>query len=192
MHPRAGRTRGSYRRNRLAHASSCRDGESRTARAEPEEEPWRSQQSTASSWSTRWSDRASRCCSSAPSSPTGSCRSSSEPALADRYQLIRYHKRGWVGSTHTPAPVSVADHAADAAALLDHLGCPRAHVAGHSSGGGGRRPAGPRPSRDRAHADPAGAVAALGARAARRSSSRPDRRSRPTPAATTRARWPSS
>lgn len=58
----------------------------------------------------------------------------SEPALADRYQLIRYHKRGWVGSTHTPPPVSVATHAADAAALLDHLGLPRAHIAGHSSG----------------------------------------------------------
>jgi len=58
----------------------------------------------------------------------------SEPALADRYQLIRYHKRGWVGSTHTPPPVTIADHSADAAALLDHLGMPRAHVAGHSSG----------------------------------------------------------
>ena len=58
----------------------------------------------------------------------------SEPALADRYQLIRYHKRGWVGSTHTPPPVSIADHAADAAALLHHLGVPRAHIAGHSSG----------------------------------------------------------
>jgi pimeloyl-ACP methyl ester carboxylesterase len=58
----------------------------------------------------------------------------SEPALADRYQLIRYHKRGWVGSTHTPPPVSVATHAADAAAILHHLGVPRAHVAGHSSG----------------------------------------------------------
>jgi len=57
-----------------------------------------------------------------------------EPALADRYQLIRYHKRGWCGSTHTAAPVSIADHAADAAALLDHLGVARAHVAGHSSG----------------------------------------------------------
>ena len=57
-----------------------------------------------------------------------------EPALADRYQLIRYHKRGWVGSTNTPPPVSIADHAADAAALLDHLGVRRAHVAGHSSG----------------------------------------------------------
>jgi pimeloyl-ACP methyl ester carboxylesterase len=58
----------------------------------------------------------------------------SEPALTDRYQLIRYHKRGWVGSTHTPPPVSIADHAADAAALLDHLDLQRAHIAGHSSG----------------------------------------------------------
>jgi pimeloyl-ACP methyl ester carboxylesterase len=57
-----------------------------------------------------------------------------EPALADRYQLIRYHKRGWVGSTHTPPPVSIADHAADAAALLDHLDLRPVHIAGHSSG----------------------------------------------------------
>jgi pimeloyl-ACP methyl ester carboxylesterase len=57
-----------------------------------------------------------------------------EPALAGRYQFIRYHKRGWVGSTHTPAPVTIADHAADAAALLDHLGVRRAHVIGQSSG----------------------------------------------------------
>lgn len=64
----------------------------------------------------------------------GFVRLMSEPALADSYQLIRYHKRGWVGSTHTLGPVSVADHAADAAALLDHLGVQRAHVAGHSSG----------------------------------------------------------
>jgi pimeloyl-ACP methyl ester carboxylesterase len=57
-----------------------------------------------------------------------------EPALADHYQLIRYHKRGWAGSTHTPSPVSVEDHAADAASLLEHLGVRHAHVAGHSSG----------------------------------------------------------
>ena len=57
-----------------------------------------------------------------------------EPALADGYQLIRYHKRGWVGSTHTPSPVSLGEHAADAAALLEHLGVPRAHAVGHSSG----------------------------------------------------------
>jgi pimeloyl-ACP methyl ester carboxylesterase len=59
----------------------------------------------------------------------------SEPALADRYQLIRYHKRGWVGSSHAPPPVSFADHAADAAALLEQLGVRRAHIAGHSTGG---------------------------------------------------------
>jgi pimeloyl-ACP methyl ester carboxylesterase len=57
-----------------------------------------------------------------------------EPALAHDYQLIRYHKRGWVGSTHTPPPVSIGEHAADAAALLEHLGVRRAHIAGHSSG----------------------------------------------------------
>jgi pimeloyl-ACP methyl ester carboxylesterase len=58
----------------------------------------------------------------------------STAALADRYQLIRYHKRGWVGSSHTTPPVSIETHADDAAALLDHLGVRRAHVAGHSSG----------------------------------------------------------
>src|SRR5262249_10243450 len=42
-----------------------------------------------------------------------------EKDLADRYRLIAYHKRGWVGSTRTSGPVSVADHAADARALLD-------------------------------------------------------------------------
>ena len=57
-----------------------------------------------------------------------------QPVLADRYQLIRYHKRGWVGSTHTPPPVNIADHAADAAALLDELGVRRAHIVGHSTG----------------------------------------------------------
>ena len=59
----------------------------------------------------------------------------SEPALGDRYQLIHYHRRGWVDSTHTPPPVTIATHATDAAALLEHLGLQHAHVAGHSSGG---------------------------------------------------------
>lgn len=57
----------------------------------------------------------------------------SEPSLGD-YQLIRYHKRGWAGSTHAEGPVTVGDHAADAAALLEHLGIRSAHIAGHSSG----------------------------------------------------------
>jgi 3-oxoadipate enol-lactonase len=50
------------------------------------------------------------------------------------YSVIVYHKRGWVGSTPTPGPVSVAEHAQDAAALLDHLEISQAHVGGHSSG----------------------------------------------------------
>jgi pimeloyl-ACP methyl ester carboxylesterase len=57
----------------------------------------------------------------------------SEPPLTD-YQLIRYHRRGWAGSTHTAPPVSIGDHAADAAALLDQLGVQRAHIVGHSTG----------------------------------------------------------
>lgn len=58
----------------------------------------------------------------------------SERELAGRYRLITYHKRGWVGSKPRTGAVSVADHAADAAALLRHLGVSRAHIAGHSSG----------------------------------------------------------
>ena len=58
----------------------------------------------------------------------------SETVLADRYRLILYHQRGQVGSTHCPGPVNFAASAADAAALLGHLGIGRAHVAGHSTG----------------------------------------------------------
>jgi pimeloyl-ACP methyl ester carboxylesterase len=54
--------------------------------------------------------------------------------LMNRYRLIQYHKRGWCGSTHTTSPVSIADHVADAAALLEALGVSRAHIIGHSSG----------------------------------------------------------
>jgi len=58
----------------------------------------------------------------------------SEKALADRYRLIRYHQRRLATSTRDPAPVTFAQHAADAAALLGHLDIRRAHVAGHSTG----------------------------------------------------------
>lgn len=58
----------------------------------------------------------------------------SSGALADGYRLIRYRQRRPAGGTHPPAPVTFARHAADAAALLDHLGIGRAHVAGHSTG----------------------------------------------------------
>ncbi len=86
-----------------------------------------------------------------------------EPSLHDRYQLIRYHKRGWVGSTHSQTPVSVGDHAKDAAALARTPRSsprPRRRAFQRSSR---RGPAGPRRTRPRGHPDPAGTLALLGA-----------------------------
>jgi pimeloyl-ACP methyl ester carboxylesterase len=54
-----------------------------------------------------------------------------QPALAG-YRLLRYHRRGYVGSSRTVGPVTIPDQAADLAGLLDDLGIRRAHVAGHS------------------------------------------------------------
>lgn len=58
----------------------------------------------------------------------------SEKALADDYRLIRYRQRRLDTSTTPRASVSFAQHAADAAALLDRIGVRSAHVVGHSSG----------------------------------------------------------
>jgi pimeloyl-ACP methyl ester carboxylesterase len=59
-----------------------------------------------------------------------------EPAL-QRFQRIRYHRRGLGGSTRPvqAGPTSVAVQANDAAGLLDHLEVDRAHMVGHSFGG---------------------------------------------------------
>jgi pimeloyl-ACP methyl ester carboxylesterase len=59
-----------------------------------------------------------------------------EPAL-ERFQRIRYHRRGLGGSTYPvdAGPTSVAVQAKDAVGLLDHVGADRAHVVGHSFGG---------------------------------------------------------
>lgn len=57
-----------------------------------------------------------------------------QPSLA-KYRLIRYHRRGFAGSSRAPVPFSMRDQAADAAALLEKLGVSRAHVVGHSFGG---------------------------------------------------------
>ena len=58
-----------------------------------------------------------------------------EPALADRYRLIRYRRRGHGGSDPAPGTFSLAQQARDAVALLTQLGVERAHVIGHSGGG---------------------------------------------------------
>jgi pimeloyl-ACP methyl ester carboxylesterase len=57
-----------------------------------------------------------------------------QPSL-DRYQLVRYRRRGFGGSTHPASSVSIAEQAVDCLALMNYLKIPRAHVAGHSYGG---------------------------------------------------------
>lgn len=58
----------------------------------------------------------------------------SEKALVERYRLITFRQRRLACSINGPAPVSFAEHAADAAALLGHLDVRYTHVAGHSTG----------------------------------------------------------
>jgi pimeloyl-ACP methyl ester carboxylesterase len=58
-----------------------------------------------------------------------------ESALSGRYRLISYHRRGYAGSGRTDGPVSIAQQAADARAVLRHVGAELAHVVGHSYGG---------------------------------------------------------
>ena len=56
----------------------------------------------------------------------------SEKALVESHRLIRYRQR--LLDRSAERPVSFAEHAADAVALLAHLGIRRAHIAGHSTG----------------------------------------------------------
>jgi pimeloyl-ACP methyl ester carboxylesterase len=58
-----------------------------------------------------------------------------EPALTNRYRVISYHRRGFAGSAPAGAEASIPRQAADARALLAHLGVDRAHIVGHSYGG---------------------------------------------------------
>lgn len=58
-----------------------------------------------------------------------------QPALTERYTLIRYHRRGFLGSSPARGTVSIEDQAADARALLDYLHLSPAHIVGHSYGG---------------------------------------------------------
>ncbi len=56
-------------------------------------------------------------------------------SLAQRYQLVRYRRRGYSGSTHSAPPVSIEDQANDCRALMRSLGIAKAHIVGHSYGG---------------------------------------------------------
>lgn len=58
----------------------------------------------------------------------------SQSTLTNRYQLINYHRRGFLGSSRHDGPCSIAQQAADALAVIQHVAGGRAHVAGHSYG----------------------------------------------------------
>jgi 3-oxoadipate enol-lactonase len=57
------------------------------------------------------------------------------PALADRYRVLRYDKRGHGQSGLLPGPYSIAQLADDAAGLLDALKIEKVHFMGLSIGG---------------------------------------------------------
>jgi pimeloyl-ACP methyl ester carboxylesterase len=58
-----------------------------------------------------------------------------EPCLTGSYRVVSYHRRGYGGSSRATAPFTIGQQAADARAVLRHLGITRAHVTGHSYGG---------------------------------------------------------
>ena len=57
------------------------------------------------------------------------------PLLEDQFDLIIPDLRGFGGSSTVDAFYSMEDYASDVAALLDHLGIPKAAIVGHSMGG---------------------------------------------------------
>jgi pimeloyl-ACP methyl ester carboxylesterase len=56
-----------------------------------------------------------------------------EPALADRYRLLSYHRAGFAGSSRIEGSISIADHAKHCRLLMRQVGIERAHIVGHSS-----------------------------------------------------------
>lgn len=56
------------------------------------------------------------------------------PELTERYQLIRYHRRGYAASTRTERIITVEDHTADARMILNELYIGNAHIVGHDFG----------------------------------------------------------
>jgi pimeloyl-ACP methyl ester carboxylesterase len=57
-----------------------------------------------------------------------------EPALKD-FRLMRYRRRGFMGSSRHDGMLSIPGQAADCLGLLGHLGVDSAHIVGHSYGG---------------------------------------------------------
>ena len=56
------------------------------------------------------------------------------PALAERFRVLAYDRRGHSQSERPPGPGSMEEDAADLAALIEQLGPAPAHVVGNSSG----------------------------------------------------------
>jgi 3-oxoadipate enol-lactonase len=57
------------------------------------------------------------------------------PALAGRYQVLRYDQRGHGKTAPLPPPYAMTELVEDVVALLDHLGIARTHFIGISMGG---------------------------------------------------------
>jgi pimeloyl-ACP methyl ester carboxylesterase len=56
-----------------------------------------------------------------------------ESALIGRFLVVRYHRVGYVGSSHVTGSVSIVQQAGHCLALMHSLGIGRAHIVGHSS-----------------------------------------------------------
>ncbi|HEU5120395.1 MAG TPA: alpha/beta hydrolase [Candidatus Nitrosocosmicus sp.] len=59
----------------------------------------------------------------------------SQPVLSEKYRLINYHRRGYMGSSHNVSDVSIKQQADDSKELLRTLNIDRAHVIGYSNAG---------------------------------------------------------
>ena len=57
-----------------------------------------------------------------------------EPLIADNYQVISHHRRGFAGSARTTCSFTMDHWVSDCLLLLKHLDIPRVHLAGHSYG----------------------------------------------------------
>ena len=57
-----------------------------------------------------------------------------EPVLRDRFRLVRYHRRGYAGSSRADGPLPISRQAADCLALIRSLGIQQAHVVGQVRG----------------------------------------------------------